>query len=499
MITKHNNMGNFNIILSTLEDLVPQDHIVRKYDTAIDWKFIYPIVEPLYSSTTGRPSIDPIVLFKLVLLNYLEGIHSLRKTCERCKTDVAYRWFLRINFDDKIPDHSTFSQNLSRKFLNTDVFDKIFHKILVECYKAGFIDNENVFGDGTHVKASANKKKHLNKVVKETEKIYKEDLLKDINVDRIEHGKKAFVNKDDDNDTPNSNNTDNSNDELTKSDDLDDIIDSTEDKIIKFDKETGELIEKDSKIKFKTIKTSTTDPDAGFYHKGEHEKMFAYSTSAFCDKNGFILDYYVTAGNIHDSVSFYGLYEKFKKSFLFKTTLQFVLDAGYTAPSILKTIIDDNKNILVPYVRPKTKDGFFKKYEYVYDEYNDAYICPNNEMLYYSTTNKEGYREYKSNPLKCCVCPMKNKCTHSRNNQKVITQHVWNEYQELALDNRYKIGNKEIYNLRKETIERCFADGKENFGLRYTRYRGIKRVTQGLSLLLSCMNFKRLARWKAMA
>ena len=189
MITKNENIGKFNIILSTLEDLVPEDHIIRKYDKAIDWRFIYPIVEPLYSSSVGRPSIDPIVLFKLVLLNYLEGIHSLRKTCERCKTDVAYRWFLRINFDDKIPDHSTFSQNLSRKFLGTDVFDKIFHKILVECYKCGFIDNENVFGDGTHVKASANKKKHLNKVVKETEKIYKEDLTKDINSDRIEIGR----------------------------------------------------------------------------------------------------------------------------------------------------------------------------------------------------------------------------------------------------------------------------------------------------------------------
>ena len=499
MITKNENIGKFNIILSTLEDLVPEDHIIRKYDKAIDWRFIYPIVEPLYSSSVGRPSIDPIVLFKLVLLNYLEGIHSLRKTCERCKTDVAYRWFLRINFDDKIPDHSTFSQNLSRKFLGTDVFDKIFHKILVECYKCGFIDNENVFGDGTHVKASANKKKHLNKVVKETEKIYKEDLTKDINSDRIEHGKKPF--KDDDNDDdPNSNNTDNSaNDELTKSADLDEIIDSNDDSVVKFDKETGEIIEKSSKIKYKNIKESTTDPDSGFYHKGEHEKIFAYSTSAFCDKNGFILDYYITSGNIHDSVSFYGLYEKFKKSFLFESTNQFVLDAGYAAPSIEKTIIDDDKNILVPCVRPKTKEGFFKKYDFIYDEYNDAYICPNNEMLHYSTTNRDGYREYKSDISKCSTCPMKQQCTNSKNSQKVVTQHIWNNYQEKALDNRFKIGNKEIYNLRKETIERCFADGKENFGLRYTRYRGIKRVTQSLALLLSCMNFKRLAKWKVMA
>ena len=118
MMTKNNNVGKFNMIFSTLEDLVPENHPVRIYDKAIDWSFIYPMVENLYS-TAGRPSIDPIVLFKMVFLNYIDGIHSLRKTCERCKTDVAYRWFLRINFDEKVPDHSTYSQNLKRKFLET--------------------------------------------------------------------------------------------------------------------------------------------------------------------------------------------------------------------------------------------------------------------------------------------------------------------------------------------------------------------------------------------
>ena len=114
MMTKHDNIGNFNMIFSTLEELVPENHPVRLYDNAIDWKFIYPLVEHLYSSV-GKPSIDPIVLFKMIFLNYIDGIHSLRKTAERCKTDVAYRWFLRINFDQKVPDHSTISQNLRRK------------------------------------------------------------------------------------------------------------------------------------------------------------------------------------------------------------------------------------------------------------------------------------------------------------------------------------------------------------------------------------------------
>ena len=199
-------------------------------------------------------------------------------------------------------------------------------------------------------------------------------------------------------------------------------------KTITYDQETGEVIENNANIKFKHIKRSTIDPDAGFYHKGEHEKQFAYSASALCDKNGFILDAYITSGNIHDSISFKGLFDNYKNHFLYESTDLFCFDSGYNSPSVIKTILDEDKDILIPYSRPKTKNGFFKKYEYVYDDLNDAYICPNNEFLHYSTTNKKGYREYKSNPEKCKSCPFLKQCTESKNHVKLVTQHVWNEY-----------------------------------------------------------------------
>lgn len=501
MMTKHDNIGKFNMIFSTLEELVPEDHPVRMYDKAIDWKFIYPLVENLYSKA-GRPSIDPIVLFKMVFLNYIDGIHSIRKTCERCKTDLAYRWFLRINLDEKVPDHSTYSQNLKRKFLETNLFKEIFTHIIQEAYKAGFIDPENVFGDSTHVKASANKKKHIDKVIKATENLYYEDLKKDINKDRADHGKKEIEFKDDDDDTPTGGNTTACDDKLLKEALEDELVDSVEDEKgntvsqIKYDDETGEVIEQNSNIKFKHIKESTVDPDSGFYHKGEHEKQFAYSASALCDRHGFILSTYITKGNIHDSISFKGLFDDYKKSFLFDRTKMFVMDNGYKSPAVAKIVFDNDKKLLVPYKRPMTKEGFFKKSEYVYDEHLGGYICPNDEVLKYSTTNKSGYREYKSNPDKCKNCPYLNQCTLSKNHVKVITEHVWNNYTEKCDEVRYTIGSKEIYAQRKETIERCFGDGKENFGLRFTRYKGINRVTQGLLLLFSCMNFKKMARWK---
>ena len=501
MMTKNKNAEKFNMIFSTLDDLVPENHPVRAYDKAIDWNFIYPLVENLYSSM-GKPSIDPIVLFKMIFINYIDGIHSIRKTCERCQTDVAYRWFLRINFDEKVPDHSTYSQNLRRKFLKTNLFKDIFNHIISEAYKAGFIDPENVFGDSTHVKANANKKKHIDKVVKITENIYFEDLKKDINQDRVEHNKKEIDFKDDDNEKPNKDNTAPCDDKLIKEAAEDIIVDCVEDEngstvaTTSFDLETEDVIENNTKIKFKHIKESTTDPDSGFYHKGEHEKQFAYSASALSDKNGFIIETYITSGNIHDSISFAGLNANYKNNPLFSETKLYCLDLGYTSPAVAKIIIDSGKEILTPYKRPMTKKGFFKKYDYVYDEKLNGYLCPNNQLLKYSTTNKNGYREYKSCGEVCANCPFLNKCTTSKNHVKVITEHVWNKYLLDAEEIRYRLGSKEIYAKRKETIERCFADGKENFGLRFTRYRGLERVTQGLLLLFTCMNFKKMARWK---
>ena len=132
------------------------------------------------------------------------------------------------------------------------------------------------------------------------------------------------------------------------------------------------------------------------------------------------------------------------------------------------------------------------------NNFSIQYICPNNQVLKYSTTNRDGYREFKSNGKECASCPYLSQCTKSKNHVKVITEHVWNNYLEEAAETRYTLGSSDIYAKRKETIERCFADGKENFGLRFTRYKGIRRVTQSLLLLFACMNFKKMAKWKAM-
>lgn len=457
-MTNRHNQKRDCFILYTLNDLVPQDHLVRKLEASIDFNFIYPKVEDLYSPI-GRPSIDPVVLFKMVFINIVFGINSMRKTCEEIRVNIAYRWFLGLNIDEAIPNYSTWSQNYIRRYEESNVFEEIFDEILKQAIAKGFVSLDTVFGDSTHQKANANKRKSTNEEVEIIKKKYEDDLLKEINEDRECIGKKP--------------------------------VESMSKIEYSYDEETGELkVEKE----VKNVKKSTTDPESGCFHKGEKEKCFAYSHQTFCDAKGFVLEVTTVPGNVHDSVSFYPAYERLNNKFG-KYIKNVSLDAGYITPAICREIISNNQTPYMPYKRPMTKKGFFKKYEYVYDETYDCYLCPNDKILTYTTTTKEGYRQYKSDSKDCMNCPFADQCTKSKNKVKVINRHLWEKYREQADEIRYTPEWKEIYPKRKETIERVFADCKENNGLRYTRVRGLKKNQNYSWLLFACHNLKRTALW----
>ena len=173
-----------------------------------------------------------------------------------------------------------------------------------------------------------------------------------------------------------------------------------------------------------------------------------------------------------------------------------VADAGYKTPAIAKMLLDDGVTPVFPYKRPMTKDGFFPKYEYVYDEYNDCYICPNNKELPYSTTNRDGYREYKSCGHVCGNCQYLEQCTHSKDHVKGVTRHVWEDYMVMCDDIRQTIGMKDLYSQRKESIERLFGTAKENHGFRYTQMYGKARMEMKVALTYACINLKTLAKIK---
>ena len=154
-----------------LEDLVPKDHLLRKIEAAVDFDKLYGMVEDLYSEDNGRPSIDPVVLVKMVLIQHLYGLPSLRRTASEVEVNMAYRWFLGYGLQDETPHFSTLSYNFRHRFTSETV-DQIFSWILNEIAEAGYLSPTAVFIDGTHIKANANNKKKIQAEVPVASKRY---------------------------------------------------------------------------------------------------------------------------------------------------------------------------------------------------------------------------------------------------------------------------------------------------------------------------------------
>lgn len=202
MLTHNSDKRRDQLQIFCMDDLVPQDHLLRLIDKAIDWSFIYDLVQDKYSMDIGRPSMDPVMLIKIPFIQYLYGIRSMRQTMKEIEVNVAYRWFLGLEMTDKVPHFSTFGKNYARRFRDTDLFEQIFTHILEQCYKFRLVDPGEVFVDATHVKAHANNKKMQKRIAKEEALFYEELLKKEINKDRSLHEKKPLKDKDDSGNPP---------------------------------------------------------------------------------------------------------------------------------------------------------------------------------------------------------------------------------------------------------------------------------------------------------
>lgn len=445
-MARNRHVANQSFILGTLDDFVPQDHFVRKLDEFIDWDFIYEICDPLYSKE-GTNRVDPVILFKMMFINIIFGIHSMRRTCEEVRVNIAYRWFLGLGLDEEVPNHSTFSQNYIRKFKKDNTAIKIFEHYIKELIDCGIVDPSVVFVDGTHLKANANKNKSINKEVEIAAKRYQKELDEEIDKDRTEHFKKELKRK---------------------------------------KKELPDT---------KEIKTSLSDPDCGYFHKGEKEKCFAYNVNTACDRHGYILGMSIDSGNVHDSTAFYHL--KDFLDFEYGDAIEtYVADAGYSTAPICHDVQKDNKEIIVPKKRTATRSkGMYKKWQYKYHPEHDFFTCPLGCVLLYSTTTKEGKRQYRSTGKQCATCPHLKRCTTAKNCTKVIERHIWEESREKAIALQRSKEGKEIYALRKQTIERDFGDGKRRHGMDYTLYTGYERVYDHTILTFTGMNMKKLCTY----
>lgn len=430
--------------LVTIEELVPKNHLLRKINKFIDFSFIREKTKHLYCDNNGRPAIDPEVLFKMLFIGYIFGIRSERQLVKEIQVNMAYRWFLGFGIKDKIPDASTISQNRRRRFNGTMIAQDIFDNIVLQAMKRKMVDGKTLYTDSTHLKANANKRKFIDKIVRSNTKSYLSELDEAVEEDRKSHGKKP-------------------------------------------------LKDKPASTPVKRIKESTTDSECGFMYREGKPKGFYYLDHRTVDgKFNIITDSYITSGAAHDSGPYLGRLDRQIERFDFDVK-EVGLDAGYFTSHICKGLVDRNIFGAISYRRPNKRKEFMAKRLYKYNPEKDCYICPAGHELHYRTTAREGFRQYSSDSTVCKNCEFISKCTSNQKGEKILTRHVWEDAKEQMTQNRLSDRGRRLYKRRKETVERSFADAKELHGHRYARMRGLSKVQEQSLLCAACQNMKKIA------
>ena len=429
----------------TLEQLVPKDHLLRKIDAVIDFSFIHELATPHYCLDNGRPALDPTLMFKALFLGYLFGIRSERQLVREIEVNVAYRWFLRLKLTGTVFDASTICANRRRRFDDSNIQQEIFDTIVEQAVGHGLVPGYVLYTDSTHLKADANKNKFTKETIAKSRADYWEALDKAVEVDRSERGLKPLPAKEREPDTT-------------------------------------------------VTRVSTTDPDSGYMmREGKPEGFFYLDHRTVDGAFNIITDTYTTPANINDSRVYLARLDRQIERFGFEVHAV-GLDAGYATIPIAKSLVEREIMGVTGYRRPNPpKPGMMDKSHFIYDPHEDGYMCPNGQFLPYASTNREGYRQYRSDPKQCAKCPLLASCTSARNHKREINRHIWQDARDTTNKNRLTPYGKKIYKRRQETVERSFADAKQLHGHRYARFRSLIRVKGQCLLAAATQNIKKIA------
>lgn len=430
------------LLCVTMESLMPEKHFLRDLDRLVDFSFVYDKVESLYSHT-GRRSVDPVVIVKMILLGYLYGIDSERRLEQEVQINIAYRWFLGIDLDEPVPDHSTFSQLRRRKFNETTLFEDIFEEVVRLCMDKGLITGKLLLTDSTHVRANARNDLYETITVADEPSAY----IKRLNKKAVEEGLLA------------------------------------------------EDYEERIKPKTKEIKQSTTDPESGYMHRPGKPDGFYYLSHQTCDSdNGLITDVFVTPGNVNDrSVHSERIKTQIDK-YGFETAAV-CADKGYDSSEIHADMLERGIQTYIPRHKANTAEDRFKTSDYLYDESSDCYLCPNGQVIPYGYYDPRiGGKVYRSNASCCKNCPFREKCITEKSQSKRILRKQNQSAYEIQCE---KIDTPEYFaamRLRQIWCEGNFSHQKANHNLRRVRTRGLGKAFMHCLLSATAFNLKRMVK-----
>jgi transposase/transposase InsO family protein len=422
-----------------MEDQVPETHLLRLIEKHISFEFVRERLRNSYSES-GRPSIDPELLLRILLIGYLYGITSERKLVEELRMHLAWRWFTGLGFDQEIPHHSTFSKNRHGRFQESKLFEELFEQIVLQCVEVGLVQGKHLSVDGSFVEANA---------------------AKESRIPREQLAEAAQVNQ------------------------------SVRQYLVELEQQNPveETVHQQDQV-------STTDPDSTYATKGGTPARLGYYDNYLVDNQScVIVGVQATAARMsQETVAAQDMLTRFAE-WQGREPESLAADTTYGNGEFLQWLADRG---ITPYMRTREsihrkRSPFFGPERFTYQPESNSYRCPAGEPLNYVGLNvRNRAHAYIGSGKRCGACSQKAQCTSGR--YKYLAIHIDETARQRA---RELVNTPEFAKAQRERkkVEALFAELKNQIGLRRLRLRRLKFVREQFFLAAAAQNIKRLVRF----
>jgi len=438
-----------------LDEVVPCDHLVRQIDGVLDLDWVHKELAPYYSHT-GRPSIDPVLMIRMLIVGYVFAIRSERRICAEVQVNLAYRWFCKLGIEDNIPDHSVFCRARLERFRESDVLRRVFEGVVATCIMAGLVGGEAFSIDASLIKADAGRRTRVpgdQPIVwpkpEEASYAVREYLTA---LDAARRDEESGRGGDDDS------------------------------------RSAGDSRRKPPK------EVSLTDPQAAWVTRPGVDPHFAYDANYLIDnKVGIIIDAEGTRANrIEEIAVTQTMIDRVERRFGLRPQ-RLAGDTVYGVGRLLKWLMDRTITPHVPvWDKSARPDGKFSRADFVFDRERNVYICPAGKLLTHTGLIDQGrILPYRASACDCARCALKPRCTtaNARKVSRDIDEDVRDHVRALANTEAFQRSRRE-----RKKVEMRFAHMKRILRLDRLRLRGLSGVRDEVLLTATAQNLRRLAK-----
>ena len=430
------------VYLFNLEEYIPADHLLRRLNPIVT-RVLIDLREKLapFYSDIGRPSIDPELMIRMLIVGYCYGIRFDRKLCEEVKLHLAYRWFCRLQLDDKVPDHSTFSVNRHGRFRSSDIFRQVFEAVVRACMEAGLVKGEGFAVDASVIEAAASR--------------YHGKAPDEIDWSAPERQTRAVA----------------------------EFLTALDDEATDADRQPPKVI-------------SPVDPCSAWTAKANKRVQFGYGLNYLIDiEYAVIVDVEATPARTYDEVASAKTMITRTEERLGLKPERLAADTAYGTGKFLGWVIETGIKPHIPvWDKSSREDGTFSRADFTFDKERNVYICPAGKLLTTTGRVHDGRTIlYRAGTRDCGSCQLKPKCTPN-----VTFRKIPRDVHEDARDaTRALMDTPEFARSRNERkkVEMRFAHLKTQLGFERMRLRGLSGARDEFHLAAIVQNLKTLANY----